>query len=163
MANNQNIQVDHEEVDQWCHRSDSIHDEYGEVLKLLDEVVADVTAEAAKYTQNGAPAPIYQNTVEQTKTAVGHLKEQIVKHQDNMTKDSQTLLKYSQQVKEADAEFAAKVGSAYRSMDRGSESAGTQGIRLVSNGTVSDQEVRMNTENMERIAKSDLPGAGMQF
>ena len=111
MANDQAIQIDHEEVGQWCHQSDSVRDGYGEVLKLLDEVVADVTAEAAKYTQNGAPAPIYQNTVEQTKAAVGHLKDQIVKHQENMTKDSQATLKYSQQVKEADIESGSHLAT----------------------------------------------------
>lgn len=45
----------------------------------------------------------------------------------------------------------------------GAESNGTQSIRPVSNNTVSDEEARLNMENMQRIASSDLPGAGMQF
>lgn len=110
--NDQKIRLDHDEIEQWSRRSDAIRDEYNEVLKALDDAVAEVVAEAAKYTQNGAPAPIYHNTVEQTKAAVGHLKEQIVKHQGNMTKDSQTLVKYSQQVKEADAESGSHVAAA---------------------------------------------------
>lgn len=111
MSNDPKIQVDHDEIDQWSHRSDSIRDEYGEVLKLLDDFVAEVTAEAAKFTQNGAPAPIFQNTVAQTKAAVDRYKAQIVKFQDNMTKDSQTVVKYSQQVKEADSASGAQVAA----------------------------------------------------
>lgn len=45
----------------------------------------------------------------------------------------------------------------------GPESVGTQGFRLASNDTVTDEEARLNAENMERIAKANLPGAGMQF
>lgn len=45
----------------------------------------------------------------------------------------------------------------------GTESVGTQGVRAVSSSTVSDEEARLNVENMQRIATSDLPGAGMQF
>ena len=51
----------------------------------------------------------------------------------------------------------------YAILADGVESTGAQSIRSVSNGTVSDEEARLNVENMERIAKSDLPGAGMQF
>lgn len=112
MAHDQKIRLDHDEIEQWSHRSDAIRDDYNEVLKLLDDVVAEVTAEASKYTENGQPAPIYHNTVEQTKVAVGHLKQQIVKHQENMTKDSHSVLEYSQKVKDEAAESGNRVAGA---------------------------------------------------
>lgn len=109
MSNDHQVQVDHDEVQEWARRSDTVHDEYDEALMLLDAAVAEVVAEASKYTENGAPAPIYANTVEQTKQAVGHLKEQIVKHQQNMKQDSASVLKYSEKVKKEGAESGARV------------------------------------------------------
>lgn len=111
MANDQQVQVDHDEVKEWARRSDTIHDEFNEALALLDAAVNEIVAEASKFTENGAPAPIYVNTVEQAKSAVGHLKEQIVKHQQNMKQDSESVLKYSEKVKQEDVEHGARVAS----------------------------------------------------
>ncbi|MCV7286025.1 hypothetical protein H7J87_11855 [Mycolicibacterium wolinskyi] len=111
MANDQQVQVDHDEVKEWARRSDAIHDEFNEALSLIDEAVAEIIAEASKYTENGAPAPIYVNTVEQSKIAAGHLKEQIAKHQQNMKQDSESVLNYSEKVKEEAVESGARVAS----------------------------------------------------
>lgn len=112
VANNQQVQVDHDEVKEWARRSDTVHDEFNEALALLDAAVAEIIAEASKFTENGAVAPIYVNTVEQAKAAVGHLKEQIVKHQQNMKQDSESVLKYSEKAKEQATEHGARVASA---------------------------------------------------
>ncbi|WP_147382327.1 hypothetical protein [Mycobacteroides abscessus] len=109
MANDQPVRVDHDEVQEWTRRSDMIHDRYNDVMAKLDEAVNETVAEASKYTENGAPSPIYANTIAKTKEAVGHAKAQITKHQQNMKKDSQTTLKYSEAAKEEAAESGARI------------------------------------------------------
>lgn len=112
VTSDQQIQIDHDEVAEWARKSDAVHDEFNEAIRLLDEAVAEVIAEASKYTESGAPAPIYVNTVEHTKAGIAHLKDQIVKHQKNMKQDSESVLQYSEKVREGAAESAAQVASA---------------------------------------------------
>lgn len=108
-TSDQQIQIDHDEVAEWARKSDSVHDEFNEALKLLDEAVAEVIAETSRYTESGAPAPIYVNTVEHTKAGIGHLKEQIVKHQKNMKQDTESVLRYSEKVRQGATESAAQI------------------------------------------------------
>lgn len=107
----QQIQIDHDEVAEWARKSDAVHDEFNEALQLLDEAVAEVIAETSRYTESGAPAPIYARTVDHTKAGIGHLKEQIVKHQKNMKQDTESVLQYSEKVRQGAAESATQIAS----------------------------------------------------
>lgn len=112
VTSDQQIQIDHDEVAEWARQSDAVHDEFDDAIRLLDEAVAEVITEASRYTESGAPAPIYANTVGHTKSGVERVKEQIVKHQKNMKQDSESVLRYSEKVREGAAESAAQVASA---------------------------------------------------
>lgn len=109
VSNDQQIKVDHEEVREFNRQMDAIHDEYNDVLADCDATYAEVVAEASKFTENGAPAPIYANTIANTKEALDHFKAQIVKHQENMKKDSESALKYSESAKNQAAESSSQI------------------------------------------------------